>query len=337
MRRLWMRRPWIVLGSLATALGCRAPAVGDTTNVDAGSDTSATDATETNDGDPGETGETGETVPLGRPAGVFGGGPLYNDAATVLPRLKDSGFDTVIFWSVHIHDDGDLVLNDQLIVEDGAYVGDPAWPGLVVDLEAPPTTVVRTEFSTGAWGVPDFDNIAALIDSEGTGPDSILYRNFAALKAAIPTIDAINYDDETFYEANPTIAFSLMLSELGYRVTFAPYEQMQFWVTVYDYLESVQPGLVDRVLLQVYAGGAFNQPAQWSEAFAGLEVEPGLWSLHGQDCSAGLTPAQVQTRMETWSDTTVGGWMWLLDDLLACEAEYPLEDYAAAIHTAYPD
>lgn len=303
-----------------------AEGVGDTTT-----DTSADEVG-------GETTDDGGVeVPSGRPSGVFGGGPFYHDAETVMPRMRASGFETMILWSVHVHDNGDLVLNDQLIIEDGEYVGKPEWPALVVSLEQEPTTVTRTEFSVGAWGVPDFDNIAALIEAEGTGPDSVLYRNFAKLKEIIPTIDAINYDDETYYQPNPTIAFSLMLSELGYKITFAPYDNMNFWVAVYDYLESVQPGLVDRVLLQVYAGGAGNDPADWSAAFEGVEIEVGLWSLHGEGCNQGETPEEVQTRLEGWSDVTVGGWLWLLDDLLACDAEATLEDYAAAIDAVYAD
>ena len=211
----------------------------------------------------------------------------------------------------------------------------PPWPALVVSLEEQPTSVIRTEFSVGAWGVPDFDTIGALMDAQGTGPDSILYRNFAALKATIPTIDAINYDDETFYQPNPTIAFSLMLAELDYKVTFAPYNNIDFWTTVYDYLQMAEPGLVDRVLVQVYAGGASNDPAFWTDAFAGIEVEAGLWSKHGNGCVQGDTPAQVQAKLEGWAGATVGGWMWLLDDMLACDDQYPLEDYAAAIDTVY--
>ena len=313
-------------GGASTGSGGAATTSGESTTGNGGAESSGADTTGGESGPaPGTTsadeetgssgGEPGE-VPLGRPAGVFGGGPFYHDADTVMPRMRASGFDTMILWSVHVHEDGDLVLNDQLIVEDGEYVGVPGWPELVVSLEEEPTTVTRTEFSVGAWGVPDFDNIAMLIEAEGTGPDSILYRNFAALKEVIPTIDAINYDDETFFQANPTIEFSLMLAELDYKVTFAPYNNMGFWIAVYDQLQMLEPGLVDRVLLQVYAGGAGNNPANWSAAFDGLEVEAGLWSLHGGGCGQGDTPAEVQTRLEGWSGSTVGGWMWLLDDML---------------------
>jgi hypothetical protein len=38
--------------------------------------------------------------------------------------------------------------------------------------------------------------------------------------------------------------------------------------------------------------------------------------------------------MTNWRSNIGGGWMWLLDDMLACDGQYPLEDYAAAINEA---
>lgn len=41
--------------------------------------------------------------------------------------LKQSGFTTVMLWTIHVHGNGDLYYNDQLVVSNGAYVGDSAW------------------------------------------------------------------------------------------------------------------------------------------------------------------------------------------------------------------
>ena len=49
--------------------------------------------------------------------------------------------------------------------------------------------MTRLRFMPGGWGSSTFPNIKALIDSQGNGPDSILYRNYAALKQAIPTVE----------------------------------------------------------------------------------------------------------------------------------------------------
>jgi len=87
-------------------------------------------------------------------------------------------------------------------------------------------------------------------------------------------------------------------------------------------------------LLQVYAGGASNNPVTWSGYFGGLQVEPGLWSRHATSCATGDTPATVRTKMTNWRTSVAGGWMWLLDDMLACDGQYPLEGYATAINEA---
>ena len=163
----------------------------------------------------------------------------------------------------------------------------------------------------------------------------MLYRNFALLHERMPSIDAINFDDESAYDVDPTVAFSLMSGDLGYQITLTPYEAGSFWIDLYEQVETQEPGLIDRVMLQVYAGGANNQPSTWAGNFGELGIEVGLWSKHGQGCAVGDSPEQVQSKLEGYGDASVGGWLWLLDDMLACDASYPLENYAAAIHTVY--
>jgi hypothetical protein len=253
----------------------------------------------------------------------------------LLPRLKDSGFNTLIIWTIHVENNGDLILNDIPLVSGGEWIADADWPAKVEDLKVPPTTVTRVEFGVGSYGVPDFERIATLIANEGTGPDSILYRNFEVLKQQMPSIDAINFDDESAYNVDPTVAFSLMLGELDYKITLVPYQSSNFWSSLYAEVEAQDPGRIDRVMLQVYAGGGNNQPAQWNGLFGDVPIEVGLWSKHGGGCTQGDSPEQVATKLTGYGDASVGGWMWLLDDMLACESSYPLEDYAAAIHSVY--
>jgi hypothetical protein len=270
-----------------------------------------------------------------KPSGVFGGGPFYSGADTVMPTMRASGFTTMILWSIHVHANGDLVLNDIPLFSNGSYVGsDAAWPGKVATLKTAPTSVTRVEFSVGAGGTTDFESIESLIGSQGTGPTSILYKNFSALKAAIPVTDAINFDDESNYDVASTVAFGVMLGDLGYKVTLCPYTNSTFWTSVFNQTNTQRPGLVDRVLLQVYAGGASNNPATWSGYFGGLQVEAGLWSRHATNCATGDTPSSVRTKMTNWRSSVAGGWMWLLDDMLTCDTQYPLEDYATAINEA---
>ncbi|MFI6095820.1 lysyl endopeptidase [Lentzea sp. NPDC051213] len=260
---------------------------------------------------------------------IYGGGPFYQDGQAVMNTLRASGFTTVILWSIHVHGNGDLYYNDILIVQNGRYVGDAGWPARLRTLKQAPTSVNRIEVSIGAWGVRDWETIAALISSGGTGPSSILYRNFQALKAATGA-DAINNDDESFYQVSPTAAFARMAAGLGYsKFTFAPYTNQSFWVNLKNNLGGA---MVDRLYLQGYAGGTGNNPATWRQAL-GMTVDPGLWSRHGSGCSAGDSPATVESKMRSWRGSAgiVGGFMWLYDDMKACASQGNAAAYARAI------
>ncbi|HEV2329882.1 MAG TPA: DUF642 domain-containing protein, partial [Verrucomicrobiae bacterium] len=114
-------------------------------------------------------------------------------------------------------------------------------------------------------------NIESLADSQGTGPTSILYKNFQALKNAVPGIDAINDDDEQTYDLNSSTSFANMLGGLGYKFTMVPYENQSFWVNLKNGITNC-----DYIYLQCYEGGAGNDPGQWDAAFGnGVVVIPG--------------------------------------------------------------
>jgi hypothetical protein len=260
-------------------------------------------------------------------AAVYGGGPFYQDGQAVMDTLRRSGFTTVVLWAIHLRPNGDLFYNDHLIVSNGRYVGDAGWPTRLRTLKQAPTSVNRIEVSVGSAGPNDWGVIASLVRSGGTGPNSILFRNFAALKAATGA-DAINDDDEQQYDLSTTTAFARMTATLGYRFTFVPFTNVAFWRGLKGALGTT----VDRVYLQNYAGGAGNNPAQWSRDL-GITVDPGLWSRHGAGCAAGDSPATVQSKMRAWKTSAgiSGGFMWLYDDMKACTASGSPAAYANAI------
>jgi hypothetical protein len=269
----------------------------------------------------------------GRPgrAAVFGGGPFYSGGQAVMDDLRRSGFSTVILWSIHVEaGSGDLILNDKLVASGGRYVGDPNWPSQLATLKQAPSSVRRIELSIGSGGTNDFEAVRALIAAQGTGPASILYRNFQALKAATGA-DAADFDDESTYDLQSSARFGNMLWGLGYAITFAPYTNEPYWRS----LKEALAGKVDTIYLQLYDGGARNDPAAWSGEM-GMVVDPGLWSLHGTGCLQGDSPATVQTRMAAWKGSAhiLGGFMWLYDDILACKVLGGSAQYAGAINTA---
>jgi hypothetical protein len=273
----------------------------------------------------------GQPAPVAGRSAIYGGGPLYADGQSAMDTLRSSGFTTVILWSIHVHGNGDLYYNDIRIVAGGQYVGDPGWPARLRTLKQAPTSVNRIEVSVGAWGTADWEAIDNFITRDGTGPDTILYRNFQALLNATGA-DAINNDDESHYEVDSTVAFARMANAMGYRnFTLAPYTAVSYWQGVTNNLGS----LVDRVYLQAYAGGAGNNPASWSQSL-GRPVDPGLWSKHGAGCSQGHSPAEVESQMRSWHNSAniPGGFMWLYDDIKQCSGSGTAADYARAINNA---
>ena len=264
---------------------------------------------------------------------IFGGGPFYTGGTATMNALRASGYTTVMLWTIHVNaTSGNLIYNDQLVVSNGVYVGNAAWPAQLATLKAGPTSVNRIEWSVASApsGGNDFLNIQTLMNTYGTNTTSILYSNFLALKIATGA-DAVDYDDETLYDVPTAVKFGQMLSSIGYKVTLCPYTNPTFWQSVYNQLGS---GVVDRVYLQCYAGGAGNNPGTWNSYFTGLKVIPGMWGIASD--SSGSTASQVETQMTAWRAAygIPGGFMWLYDNIAANTSGGTPADYALAINRA---
>jgi hypothetical protein len=263
-------------------------------------------------------------------SGIYGGGPIYKDSATSIAALKRSGFGEVIVWNIEVNPAGDLNFNYEFpLVSNGKYVGDlthPDFAAHIASLKTAPTSVTRLTFSIGSSNVGVFQAIKALIEATGTGPQSILYQNFRALKTAFPTLDAIDFDDENCYDQPSMVRFAVMLGALGYDVALCPYTNQPFWIAVANAANAQRPGTVTAVHLQCYAGGGGNSPgADWN--FGPVPVFPGLWDQSS-------SPAQVKARMSAWiADSGIeGGFIWFYDDIYKTAGL--TEQYASAINLA---
>ncbi|HTS05083.1 MAG TPA: hypothetical protein VMP68_05830 [Candidatus Eisenbacteria bacterium] len=259
--------------------------------------------------------------------GIFGGGPFYKNASANITEIENSGFSEAIVWSVEVNSVGDLNFNGEFpLTSGGVYVGNSYYPNFPSDMaQLKQGTVKRVTFSVGSSNYGDWENIAALVKSQGIGPSSILYKDFAALKAAIPALDAIDFDDENSFDSTTTIEFGVMLGQLGYHVMPDPFDNASYWTNVVAQINSHLPGTVDGVHLQAYAGGAGNNPCVgWN--FGTVPVFPGLWDLND-------TPSQVETIMGGWHAQCgiLGGFMWLYDDFVGNGLA---AEYANAINTA---
>ena len=233
----------------------------------------------------------------------------------------------MIVWSVEVNATGDLNLNGEFpLTSNGVYIGNQThsdFPANMAQLKQ--GTVKRITFSIGSSNYGDWEDIKALVDAQGTGPTSILYKDMQALKTAIPALDAIDFDDENSYDAPSTIAFGVMLGKLGLKAIPDPYTNNSYWENVVSQINTRLPGTVDGVHLQAYAGGAGNNPCVgWN--FGGVPVWPGLWD---QDD----TPIQVQTIMTGWNSQCGinGGFLWLYDDIVGTGLA---AQYATAINNA---
>ncbi|WP_205510718.1 T9SS type A sorting domain-containing protein [Longitalea arenae] len=262
-------------------------------------------------------------------AGLYAGGPVYKNRNYSISELKGSGYTCLVVWTIHIDASGNLNFNAEFpLVQNGVYIGASSYPNFVSDiasLKTAPTTINRLEFCLSAWGSSTFANIRNLINAQGTGPSSILYRNFQVLKNTFPTVDAIGFDDESTYDVNSATAFAVMLGGLGFKISLVPYTAASFWTGVATNTNNQRPGTVDRIDLQCYAGGAGNNPCNWN--FGNIPVYAGLWDQE-------KTTSQVQSQLTTWKNNCGidGGFMWLYDDF---DNTTGTEAYAAAINNAF--
>ena len=260
-------------------------------------------------------------------SGVYGGGPFYKSAAAHITEIKNSGFEEAIVWNVAVSTNGDLNFNGEFpLCSGGAYTGASTHSDFAGNMAAlKQGTIKRLTFSVGSSNVGVFQAIQSLVNSQGTGSGSILYKNFQALKNAIPGVDAIDFDDENCYDQSSMTKFAVMLGNLGYRVSLCPYQNNGFWTGVCSQINAQRPGTVDRIHLQCYSGGAGNSPgASWN--FGVVPVYPGL-------INSSYTPSGVQSKMAAFksSNRIAGGWMWLYDQFVG---NGQAAQYASAINNA---
>ncbi|MBN2161836.1 MAG: hypothetical protein JXR25_06445 [Pontiellaceae bacterium] len=185
--------------------------------------------------------------------------------------LRASGMTTMVIFTMSVDADGNFN-SGGTICSNGEYVGPSEWRGLLDQCRAQPSSVTRIEMCLGGWGDPSWTNIKNRITADGTGSNTVLYRNLQALRNALG-IDAICNDDESAYDATSTIQFGQMCAAVGMKSSLCPYTNPNYWVAVKNGLGDD----CDRVYLQCYDGGAYNNPATWNSYFGGFKVIPGNW------------------------------------------------------------
>jgi hypothetical protein len=258
------------------------------------------------------------------PLGIYAGGPVYLEdrRAGTIEELVYSQFTEILVWSVHVDENYGLDLNMEFpLVKDGLYVGNAKHPNFAGDLERLRAGGKRRiTLSIGAANSQAFTRIRNLIQSEGTGADSTLHRNFSALKKALPAVTTIDFNDEVTYDADSMTKFAVLLADLGFKVSLCPYDvrYRSVWQDVARRVNEQRPGTIQSINLQCYGGGRSNNPSTWT--FPGIPVYPGVWAK-GVDAS-GVNRGEETTTSATrkyadWkkSSQTSGGFVWLYDEI----------------------
>ena len=250
---------------------------------------------------------SGVSKTIAQSTGVYVGGHIRRERPGTIEKLRNSGFTYIILFNINVEPDGTLTTDGETVCKDGQYVFGNTQPNYVSDikkLKQAPTTISRIEICIGGWGNESFSRIKELINSHGVGSGTILYKNFKALKNAIPEIDAVNNDDEHCYDVATAVKFHQMMYELGYKTTIAPYTNRSFW----ENLVSQLGDRCDRVLIQCYDGGAGNNPSDWHLGNRAVHAGRMNYQEGGVDACV--------AQMESWkrNNGVSGGFIWLYND-----------------------
>ncbi|MCF2860821.1 hypothetical protein ABMY44_01415 [Pseudoalteromonas sp. Cnat2-41] len=300
-------------------------------------------------------------------SGDFGPG-ITNEC---IGDAQQSGFTTLILWAMHIGRAGDLnnsncqavpgqswgelVFNDGNIrITDGDTFNPnndadiAAWPSKLAQLKQHGSKVEKIFISIGGWGVCDFQAIEYMLEK---GMREQIKANFKTLREAFTVdgeclIDGVDFDNEEVVKASTITEFAEILFDLGYQVTFCPYQQPSLWQ---GYMQTLwdKGYRVSWWNLQCYSGGLGNlerlQP--WLDALSAVvgEGQGGAYLVAGlavkgaSDSNPELCPsAFCQSFAAVSEQGLAGGFIWKYDAVLsnksACDGAVPTAaSYSKAI------
>ena len=116
-------------------------------------------------------------------SGIYAGGHIRRGRPGTITKLRNSGFTYLILFNVNVESDGTLTTDGETICKDGEYVfqqTQPYYQEDIKNLKTEPTSITRIEICIGGWGNGSYGNIRNLINSQGTGSTSILYKKHPA-------------------------------------------------------------------------------------------------------------------------------------------------------------
>jgi hypothetical protein len=303
--------------------------------------------------------------------------------------IQGSGLTTVILAMLHIGDPemlhpadpkkdtktmelGDLIYNDypaNLIVRGGKFnpknhnpdsnSAIAKWPEQIARLkqQGSVSSVFMTIGSPPDYW-PDFGTIEKMFKE---GKADLLKQNIVALKEAFTiggrcAIDGFDIDCEETYtvDKKTIVEFCEMVFDLGFKVTFCPYDNMTWWQDCMKALWNGRDGCDRDKLswwnLQCYSGGSTNrnnlQP--WIDALSEVVgpdggaayLVPGLAPAGEDDVGGDVhCPSGFKTIAAGWNNPKLGGmFLWRYDPLALaknqglCDGQNNLKNYVKAIN-----
>lgn len=143
------------------------------------------------------------------------------------------------------------------------------------------------------------------INGLGSDPNNVFYQNLLAVQKQL-SLDAINLDDEGTtvygtgdYYMNVCEQIASWCVANGLKVSIAPYTNEPFWEQYVSSVNTSNPGTIDAVYLQCYAGPI---PSAWNGYLAPLTMVAGFNAAVSTS-----NPTQVQQTLESWAGTPMAG------------------------------
>lgn len=268
--------------------------------------------------------------------GVFSDGNAHKEYEAIV----NSGFTSIILWTIHPHEQGDLYYNNDPIVKEGVFQVEKFGQvsKIIQDLKAA-GKVKQVLCCIGSWGVADFANIKKMMDD---GQEQALFNNFQVLIDNLK-IDGFDFDlEESPYEFYKDVVVNLTLAfgRMGKFSTYCPYMDSDFWINCLEdvYKRNNSQQLVRWWNLQCYAGGGGNDPKAWVELIRKKQQslgisDPDAFIIPGYGSSE-KSPADIQREFSNikkhWPGID-GGFIWNYGDIVKRNDGTTPKDYADAI------
>jgi hypothetical protein len=285
-----------------------------------------------------------------------------------LPAVKSANWTTVILSFVHISDeerfkkpDGSILFfNEARFIEDQQVLPPFAtWNASLAQLKQG-GTISKLYMSIGGGDpVRDFKTIQRIYSNNGNSFDKTpLLKNLVWLRNSFPVIDGIDMDCEDIYDQASFLAFCKLVHDIGFEITFCPWEKPDFWIGSLQQIQESTWGLdaVKWFNLQSYA---FTDPPAAPGVWADLIkkqmpgfntdsfILAGAWARYKNSPTSWdkACPGQVEDTLKylikSGHNSVGGGFIWNMDCMLqttndpgGCNGIKTMKDYVAAINEA---